>query len=294
MARRIGVYSAVLLGLFLFGTGASAAQAPNNPSWERPFAPFKIADNLYYVGTEGIAVYLITTPAGHILVDGAMASSPSMIEASIARLGFKPADVKILLSTHAHFDHAAGLARLKRDTGAQLVAGAGDKLSLETGKYIGWEERTDLDFAPVKVDRTVRQGDVVRLGGVAVTAQETPGHTAGCTSWSFPVVIDGKPHQALIFCSTSVAANRLVSKARGPQYPGIVADYRKSFARLKTLKPDVFLAPHAEQFGMKDKLAKVKPGAPSPFVDAGELPRVVARSGADFNTQLAKQTAAAR
>jgi metallo-beta-lactamase class B len=223
-----------------------------------------------------------------------MASSPKMIEAGITALGFKPGDVKILLSTHAHYDHAAGLAQLKRDTGAQLVAGAPDKLALETGKYIGSEEVKAFDFPPVKVDRTVRQGDTVRLGGVVVTAQETPGHTAGCTSWTLPVTIDGQPHQALIFCSTSVAANRLASKTRGPQYPGIVADYRRAFARLKVLKADVFLAPHAEQFGMTGKLAKVKPGAPSPFVDAGELARVVAASEADFEVQLKKQTEAAR
>lgn len=287
--RRLGVLATVAATAV-----AAAAFAQTNPAWERPTRPFRIADNLYYVGTEGISVFLITTPAGHILVDGAMASSPTMIEAGISRLGFKPADVKILLSTHAHYDHAAGLARLKRDTGAQLVAGAPDKLALETGRYIGSEEVKAFDFAPVKVDRTVRQGDTVSLGGTTVTAQATPGHTAGCTSWTLPVTIDGKPHQALIFCSTSVAANRLASRTRGPQYPGIVADYRTAFARLKTLKADVFLAPHAEQFGLKAKLEKVKPGAPSPFVDPGELARVVQASEADFDKQLKAQTEAAR
>jgi metallo-beta-lactamase class B len=280
------------LGLLALAfAGAAVAQIP--PSWERPLPPFRIADNLYYVGTEGLSVFLITTPAGHILVDGAMGSSPPLIEASIARLGFRPADVKFILSSHAHYDHAAGIARLKSDTGAQVVAGERDKPALEAGRYAGSEELRAYDFAPVKVDRTVRQGDVVRLGGVAVTAEATPGHTAGCTSWSLPVVIDGKTHRALIYCSTSVAANRLAG-GRGPQYPGIVADYRRSFAKLRADKAEVFLALHAEQWGLKDKLAKMKPGAPSPFVDPGELGRVMRASEADFETQLARQTAAAR
>ncbi len=294
MAGRPGFATAGRLALVAGLALAATALAQTPANWERPAKPFRIADNLYYVGTEGLSVFLITTPAGHILVDGAMASSPKLIDAGISQLGFKPADVKILLSTHAHYDHAAGLAQLKRDTGAQLVAGTADKLALETGKYIGSEEVKAFDFTPVKVDRTVGQGDTVSLGGVVVTAQHTPGHTAGCTSWSLPVAIDGKPHQALIFCSTSVAANRLASKTRGPQYPGIVADYRRAFARLKSLKVDVFLAPHAEQFGLAGKLARLRPGAPSPFVDPGELARVVAASEADFEVQLKKQTQAAR
>lgn len=273
---------------------ATPAYAQGPLSWITPTAPFRIADNLYYVGTVGISAFLITTPDGHVLIDGAMPTSARHIEASIAKLGFKTGDVKVLLNTHAHFDHAGGLADLKRDTGAKLAASAEDRTALETGKYPGSEEVGIFDFKPVKVDRLVKDGDMVRLGGVALTAHLTPGHTAGCTTWTFPLTVDGASRQAMVYCSTSVAANRLVSKKRGPQYPDIVADYRKAFARLKTLKADVFLAPHADQFGMAAKRSKLAAGGPNPFLDPGELARTVAQSEADFERDLDRQERAAR
>jgi metallo-beta-lactamase class B len=273
---------------------ATATPAQTPPAWERPTAPFRIGDNLYYVGTEGIAAYLITTPKGHILIDGAMPTSAKPIEASIVKLGFKVRDVRLLLNTHAHFDHTGGLAELKRDTGARFIASAGDRAALETGKYVGWEDNRAFDFAPVKVDAVLVDGDKVRMGGMTLTANITPGHTAGCTTWTFPVKVDGAPRQAMIYCSTTVAANRLASKTRGPQYPGIVEAYRGSFARLKTMKADVFLAPHPEQFGLAEKLAKRAKGAPSPFVDPGELGRVVAASEIEFERELTRQQEAAK
>ena len=270
------------------------AQAQSPAAWTTPTEPFKIAGNLYYVGTAGIGAYLITTPQGHILIDGAMPGSAKDIEASITKLGFAPSEVKVLLNTHAHFDHAGGLAELKRDTGAKLAASAGDKIALETGKYPGSEEVKAFDFAPVKVDRALEDGERLSMGGIALTAHLTPGHSAGCTTWTFPVMIEGVSRQAMIYCSTSVAANRLVSKTKGPQYPGIVADYEQSFAKLKTMKADIFLAPHAEQFGMEAKRARLKAGGPNPFVDPTELQQVVARSEADFKRDFAKQQEAAK
>lgn len=273
---------------------ASSAQAQSPASWTRPTEPFRIADNLYYVGTEGLSVFLITTPQGHILIDGAMPTSAASIEASIAKLGFKLSDVKVLLNTHAHFDHAGGLADLKKDTGAQLAAMGADKSALESGKYIGSEDVKAFDFAPVKVDRVLADGDAVTLGGETLTAHLTPGHTAGCTTWTFPVTIEGQRHEAVLYCSTSVAANRLVSKTKGPQYPGIVADYEKTFATLRTLKADVFLAPHAEQFGLAEKRAKLAAGGPNTFIDPGMLQKTVAASEAAFRQDLAKQQEAAK
>lgn len=271
---------------------AWAAGAP--ASWSAATPPFKIADNLYYVGTEGISVYLITTPKGHIVIDGAMPGSDKTIEASIKALGFKVSDVKILLNTHAHFDHTAGLAGLKRDTGARMIASGPDRKALETGTYPGYEEVKDLDFDPVKVDQVIKDGEKVSLGGMVLTAHITPGHSAGCTTWTFPVKADGKVRQALLYCSTSVALNRLVDRKRGPQYPGIVADYQATFARLKAMKADIFLAPHNEQFGLDAKRAKLKAGGPNPFIDPTELARRVAASEADFKRDLAKQQDAAK
>ena len=273
---------------------AMPAQAQSPAAWTTPTEPFKIAGNLYYVGTAGIGAYLITTPQGHILIDGAMPGSAKDIEASITKLGFAPSEVKVLLNTHAHFDHAGGLAELKRDTGAKLAASAGDKIALETGKYPGSEEVKAFDFAPVKVDRALEDGERLSIGGIALTAHLTPGHSAGCTTWTFPVMIDGVSRQAMIYCSTSVAANRLVSKTKGPQYPGIVADYEQSFAKLKTMKADVFLAPHAEQFGMTEKRAALAAGGPNPFIDPGLLQKTVAASEKAFREELAKQQDAAK
>ncbi|RYG05391.1 MAG: hypothetical protein EON94_00150 [Caulobacteraceae bacterium] len=151
-----------------------------------------------------------------------------------------------------------------------------------------------FDFAPVKVDRALEDGEKLSMGGIALTAHLTPGHSAGCTTWTFPVMIDGVSRQAMIYCSTSVAANRLVSKTKGPQYPGIVADYEKSFANLKTMKADVFLAPHAEQFGMTEKRAALAAGGPNPFIDPGLLQKTVAASEKAFREELAKQQDAAK
>lgn len=260
------------------------------PAWIKPAAPVKIGDNLYYVGTEGLSAWLIVTPRGLILIDGTMEQNVPAIEANIRALGFNLSDVDILLNTHAHFDHAAGFARLKKDTGAGLLASAGDRPLLEKGVYPGSEDVAAWRFTPVKVDGLIKDGDRVTLGGVTLTAHLTPGHTPGCTTWTFPVKIDGVVRKVIILCSTSVAANRLAPR---PQYPGIVADYQRTFARLAAMKADVFLAPHPEQFGFAAKLAARAPGKPNPFVDPTELGRRVAASRAEFETELARQQKAA-
>ena len=208
--------------------------------------------NVYYVGTDGLASYLITSPQGHILVDTAMPEATSQIKASIEKLGFKVTDIKYLLNTHAHIDHTGGLAELKQASGGRLVAGEADKSLLEGGYYPGAEEDMALAFPPVKVDRTVREGDTVTVGDVTLTARETPGHSPGCTSWAFSVKDGDATRSVLIFCSGTVALNRL---GADPTYFGIVSDYRKTFARAKDMKVDVLLAPHPEMYRMPDKRA---------------------------------------
>jgi len=271
-------------------TGVAVAQGMP-PEWIRPAPPVKIGDNLYYVGSEGLSALLIVTAKGLILIDGPMDQNVDGIEANIRALGFKPSDVKILLNTHAHFDHAAGFARLKTDTGAALLASAADKPLLERGVYPGSEDVAWLRFKPVKVDAVIKDRDTVTLGGVTLTANITPGHTPGCTTWTFPVKIDGVVRKAMLWCSTTVAANRLAPK---PQYPGIVADYRASFVRLAAMKADVFLAPHPDQFGFAEKRAAMAEGKPSPFVDPTEPGRRIAASRAAFETELARQQGAAQ
>ena len=263
---------------------AAALAWPSN--WTAPTKPFHVIDNVYYVGTEGISAWIIRTPKGLILLDVGMPDAAPLVEENIKALGFKLSDVKILLNSHAHIDHAGGLAKLKVDTGAMLIASAGDRYALEKGVYEGSEDVHLLDFPAVKVDRLIGDGETVELGGVKLTAVLAPGHTKGCTGYSLPVTDRGVTHQVFFFCSASVAANRL---APNPQYPGIVDDYKRTFAKLKTIKADVLLAPHAEQFDLVAKRAKLD-GPVNPFVREGELQALTQNMEADFTVQLAKQT----
>jgi metallo-beta-lactamase class B len=259
--------------------------------WNTPTEPFKMIGNVYYVGTDGLASYLITSPQGHILVDTVMPEATSQIKASIEKLGFKITDIKYLLNTHAHIDHTGGFAEMKQASGAQMIAGEADKPLLEGGYYPGAQEDTALNFPPVKVDRTVREGDTVKVGDVTLTARETPGHSPGCTSWAFSVNDGDATRSVLIFCSGTVALNRLVTN---PTYSGIVTDYRKTFARAKDMKVDVLLAPHPEMYKMAEKRAKLADGGPNPFVNPGEFNAYAATLERAFEDALVKQTAAAQ
>lgn len=269
------------------------AQAQIRPSWNAPTEPFHVIDNVWYVGTEGLSAFLFTTPDGHILLDGALPQGAPLIEANIVKLGFKLSDVKILLNSHAHFDHSGGLAQLKRDTGAPLYAMAGDVSALEGGFYLGSEDVHAMDAPPVKVDRALKDGDKVTLGGFTLTAHLTPGHSRGCTSWGASVHDGGKAYEALVFCSATVAANRITPPE---QYDGIVADYRATFAKTKTMKIDIPLAPHPEFFQLIEKGAKLKanPKAPNPFVDPAAFGPFMANLETAFETTLKERTARAQ
>ncbi len=269
---------------------AAPAFAQNN--WNTPTEPFHIIDNLYYVGTEGLASYLVVTREGNILIDGATPQAAAQIEANIAKLGFKIADIKIILNSHAHYDHSGGLAQLKTDTGAQLQAMDGDISALEGGFYLGSEDVKAMSAPPVRVDKVLHAGDVVKLGGVELKANLTPGHTRGCTSWGLTVKEGGKSYDALIFCSATVAANRITPPL---QYAGIIEDYRATFVKAKTMKVDIPLAPHPDFFQMLQKRDKAKadPKAPNPFIAPGEFRPFIDRLEADFERTLKERTAKA-
>jgi metallo-beta-lactamase class B len=256
--------------------------------WNRPTEPFKLIGNIHYVGTDGLASYLITTSQGHILIDTGLPEANPLIKASIEKLGFKVTDIKLLLNTHAHLDHAGGFADLKKETGALLVAGEADKPLLEGGYYPG---RNDARFPPVKVDRAVKDGEAVSIGDTVLTAHLTPGHSPGCTSWTLNVKDGEVARSAMVFCSATVAYNRLVGN---PTYPGIVDDYRKTFAWARGVKVDVFLAPHPEMYGMHEKRSRFAEGASNPFVDRRAFNVYVEGLEKAFEASLDKQTAEAQ
>ena len=262
----------------LFATPASAQLDP--PAWTRPTAPFRILGDIWYVGTEGLAAYLIKTPRGAILLDATMAENVPAIEANIVATGTKLRDVKYLLVSHAHFDHAAGDAAMVAATGAKVVAGVGDVAALESGIPPGEVSYGVIKFPPVKVSRGVRDGDTLSLGGTTLTAIATPGHTPGNTSWTMrqgklTVVFPG---------SLTVAGNLLVGNKR---YPGIVPDFRASFARMAGVKADVVLPAHPE---LADVIGRSRRG--ETYVAPGLLPEMVAKARVAFDADLAKQHAA--
>ncbi|WOI54244.1 subclass B3 metallo-beta-lactamase [Parvularcula sp. LCG005] len=268
-----------------FPMGVPSAFATENPSWVTPTAPFKIADNIYYVGTEGLAVYLISTLDGLILLDGGMPGYEQLIVDSIESLGFDIDDVRVLLNSHAHFDHSGGLAMLQAASGAELIASEGDRSALENGFYLGDEDDPNLAAPPIKVSRTIADGQSIDLGGTRMTAHITPGHTRGCTSWTMTVRLQRMPTDVLFFCSATVAGNSLVP----PQYDGIVDDYRETFDKTRNWKPDIFLSNHPQFFGMTEKRARLAAGDEAAFIDRETFPAMMTRLEAAFESRLAEE-----
>ncbi|MEO8592422.1 MAG: subclass B3 metallo-beta-lactamase [Candidatus Solibacter sp.] len=236
---------------------ACVLAAQNDRRWSEPFPAHHIAGNLYYVGTRGLASFLITTPEGHILINSSLESSVPMIEASIANLGFKMADVKILLVSHAHWDHNAGSASVKQKTGAKYMVMEPDvKVTEDGGKSdFFYANQPGSMYPPAKVDRVLHDGDEVKLGGSVLTAHLTAGHTKGCTSWTMKVTEGGKTYDVVIVGSPNVNAGfKLVDN---PQYPKIADDYQNGFRVLKSLHCDIFLGAHGDYYGMEAKYARL-------------------------------------
>jgi metallo-beta-lactamase class B len=284
----------ILRSLLLTFALASSLFAQDNPEWTTPHPPFRIVGNVYYVGSQDLASYLITTPQGDILINSNLTSSPPLIEKSIKELGFHFSDVKILLISHAHFDHAAGSALIKKETGAKYMVMDADVPLVESGG------RTDFQYAAsksshfpaTKVDRVLHDGDQVTLGGMALVAHKTPGHTKGCTTWTMKVKDGAKTYDVVIVGSPNVNPGyKLVGNTK---YPAIAQDYEQTFRMLKSLPCDVFLGAHGSYFGMQAKVERMKPGEPNPFIDPAGYRSYVAEREEAFRTELATQTAHAR
>jgi len=248
--------------LLLFATvGALSAQS----DWDEPFPPHRIADNLYYVGSKGLATYLITTSKGHILINSSFERTVPIIRGNVEKLGFKFTDIKILLASHAHSDHVAGHALIKELTGARVEVMEGDAKVIASGgkgQYLyeeGWK--------PCAVDRVLKDGDTVTLGEATLTARLTPGHTRGCTTWTMKADDGGKSRNVVIIGSPNVNPGyQLVSNL---DYPEIADDFAKTFRLLKSLPCDIFLGAHGNYYGMVEKFARLeKDPKTNPFVDS--------------------------
>src|ERR1700720_994063 len=260
---------------------------PPSRGWNKRGPPFQILGNLYYVGAVEIGSFLITTAQGHILLDGGFVETAPQIEQNIVRLGFKLAEVKILLNSHAHFDHAGGLAELKRKTGAKMIASARDAELLRVGGHGDFRFGDTLTFPPVEVDQIIADGESIKLGGQKLIAWMTPGHTKGNTTWTTRIS-DGLKSYDVVFAGSPTALDyQLVGKE---SYPGIASDFEKTFAVLKKLPCDIFLSDHGSFFSFEQKRERLARGEkPNPFIDPDGYKRFVTEYEKEFRQKVEAQ-----
>jgi metallo-beta-lactamase class B len=252
--------------------------AASRDDWHVEFPPVKLAGNLYYVGTADLAIYLIHTPQGNILINANYPQDLPLLRKSIAQLGFAYTDTKILLISHAHGDHDAAVGLIKKETGARLMVMAPDVAAVES---------TASGRPAAKVDRVLHDGDTVELGGSTLTARLTPGHTPGCTTWTMRVADGARTLDAVIIGSPNVNPGFIL--VGNKKYPQIAEDYVRCFDVLKKLPVDLFLGAHGGYFGLKEKFAAMKPGGPNPFIDPAGYQTYVATKEAAFRKEWERQ-----
>ena len=278
--------------VLLATTSITLGQAdPQSREMNQPVPPFRIAGNLYYVGAKEVCSFLITTPQGHIILDSGFAETAPQIERNLAQLGFKIEDVRILLNSHAHLDHAGGLAELKQKSCAKFIGNAGDAELLRNGGHGDFRFGDTLLFPPVQPDQIIHDGESIQLGEQVMTAHSTPGHTKGNTTWTTKIR-DGEKNYNVVFVGSQSA---LDYKFVGQEsYPGIRADFEKSFAVLKSLPCDIFLGSHGSFFHFLEKRDRLLGGETNAFVDPDGYKRYLAESEKDFRDKLAKQETPSR
>ena len=282
----------LLIGLISTAFSQTKDRPPSNPEWTKPFPPFHIVGNVYWVGTWDLSTYLITTPQGHILVNTGMPETVPQIKAGVEQLGFKMSDVKILTATHGHGDHVAGLAELQKMTGAKIAMSEPDVELLESGGKADFRfgDTPEARFEPVKVDQKLKEGDKISLGGTVLTAHIHSGHTKGATSFTFDVKDGSKTYHAGIMNMASI--NPGVKVTGMPKFPGIQQAYARTFHDQKETKIDIWLASHAAQFGLHDKYKPGDPYKADRFVDPDGYQKAVARLEKIYLDQLAQERAA--
>jgi metallo-beta-lactamase class B len=278
-----------LAALALLQVRISSGQS--NDAWTRPFPPFKLIGNIYWVGSYDLSTYLITTPQGHFLINTGVGDTAQKIKASVEQLGFKMSDVKILTATHGHWDHVAGIAELKKMTGAALVVSEPEKELLESGGKSDFRfgDTPGSRFEPAKVDRTFKDAETLSLGETRLTAHLHPGHTKGATSFTTEIRENGKTYRIGIVNMGSI--NPGVTVTGMATYPGIMQDYARTFAAQRAMKIDVFLSSHASQFSMHDKYKPGDPYNPDRFVDPKGFLEAVTRLEKAYLDQVARERA---
>ena len=279
----------MLFTLIVFAGHAPWQQAPAQNDWTEPFPAFRITDNLYYVGSRGLANYLITTSQGHILINSDYEANVPLIRSSVESLGFKFTDIKILLISHAHGDHNAASDTIKKLTGAKYMVMEGDVSVVESGGKTDFQYGNDPTslYTPTKVDRVLHDGDEVKLGDAVLTAHLTPGHTRGCTTWTMKVKENSKTRNVVIIGSPNVNPGyKLVDNT---EYPGIAADYDKGFQVLKSLSCDYFLGAHGSYFDLETKYKQFKAGSTIAFIDPEGYKNYVNERERAFRRELEKQ-----
>ena len=276
------VLSLAVCSVFSFGQGQAKAKGKANAfagiDWNAPFPAHKIIGNVYFVGSEQLGSFLITTPAGHILINSDYEETIPVIRASVEKLGFKFSDIKILLGSHAHPDHMSGDALFKELTGARVMVMEQDVPALKNMRQGGKEH---------PMDRILKDGDTVELGGVTLTAHLTPGHTQGCTTWTLKTQEGGKTYDVVVVGSLSLNAAVLVNNAA---YPQIADDFHRSFAKMRTLHADVFVGSHNGFFQMTQKYAKLAAGGPNPYIDPEGYKALIDSSEKAFNDRMKELT----
>jgi metallo-beta-lactamase class B len=279
---------AIATTLSILAVHTAVAQADETSrAWNKPVPPFPIIGNLYYVGASEVTSFLITTPQGHFLLDGGFVETAPQIERNIAELGFKLKDVKFLLNSHAHFDHAGGLAELKKLSGARLVASERDAPLLRAGGHGDFRFGDTLAFPAVAPDQLIHDGESIQIGDQKMTAHLTPGHTKGNTTWTTKIS-DGRKTYDVVFAGSP---NFLDYQLAGHEsYPGIAADFEKSYALLKTLPCDIFPSAHGSVFNFLEKRERLLRGeTPNPFIDPHGYRQMIAEYEKKFRARKREQ-----
>jgi metallo-beta-lactamase class B len=275
----------LLFALLSVSLAVLGQYTPPNAEWNRPMEPFRIVGNIYYVGASNVSAFLITTPEGHILLDTGFLATVPLIESNVKRLGFRMDDIRLLLASHAHYDHAGGMAAVKARTKARLLMNPKEVDLFARGGQGDFAFGDDFAFPAVKPDGPLRDGGEIRLGGTVLTAHFTPGHTQGCTSYTTAIREGGRLYNVVFPCSLTAPGYQLVNN---PKYPNIVEDYETTFAKLRASPCDVFLAGHSWDYGLAERLtARESGGSANPFVDPQCYRDWLDKSVAAFRKQLA-------